>query len=141
MNEELEKFKSQYQRLRADFENYRKRTQKEKDGFGLEAQIELLEKILPILDNFERALDNAEGENGDFGEGVGLIYKQLMNTLQQHGLEIIESEGQPFDHKYHEAIMQVEDADSESGIVVEELQKGYLFKDKLIRPAMVKVAE
>ncbi|MFW6256766.1 MAG: nucleotide exchange factor GrpE [Bacillota bacterium] len=137
---ELEDFKKRYQRLKADFVNYRKRTQKEKDGLGLQAQIELLEEVLPVLDNFERALKTAEDE-GDLKEGIELIYKQLFNTLKQKGLEKIESEGQPFDHKYHEAIMQLEDSDQESGVVVEELQKGYMFQGKVIRPAMVKVAE
>ena len=140
LEEELADFKKKYQRLKADFVNYRKRSKREKDGLSLQAQIELLEEILPVVDNFERALLSTD-EEGEFKQGIELIYKQLFNALKQKGLEKIECEGCSFDHKYHEAIMQVEDSDEESGTVVEELQTGYLYNGKVIRPAMVKVAQ
>ena len=138
--EEVNSLRKKIQRLQADFDNYRRRTQKEKDGLGLKAQIELLEEILPVLDNFERALKTSEVES-EFKDGIKLIFKQLYNTLKQKGLEKIECENLEFDPRYHEAIMQVEDCKAESGIVIEELQKGYMFNGKVIRPAMVKVAE
>ena len=140
LQEKVDDFQKKHQRLKADFVNYRKRTQKEKDGLGLQAQIELLEEILPAIDNFERALLTAD-EESEFKEGIELIYKQLFNALKQLGLEKIEGKGCPFDHKYHEAIMQVEDSEVESGTVVEELQTGYMYNGKVIRPAMVKVAQ
>ena len=140
LEEEKDKYKNQLQRLKADFINYRKRMKKEKQGIELQAKIEILEEILPVIDNFERALSSKE-DQGEFKEGVEMIHRQLLSSLKQTGLEEITSEGEEFDTKYHEAIMQVEDADADSGMVVEELQKGYIFEDKVIRPAMVKVAE
>jgi molecular chaperone GrpE len=140
LKEEKGNYRKQLQRLKADFMNYRKRIKKEKEGIKLSAQIEIIEEILPIIDNFERAL-NSDDKKVEFKEGVQLIHKQLLNSLKQTGLEKINSEGKEFDPKYHEAIMQIEDSDSESGIVVEEIQKGYMYDDKVIRPAMVKVAE
>ena len=140
LEEEKDKFYNKLQRLQADFVNYRNRTKREKESVALEAKIELVNEILPVIDNFERAL-SAEGEKDDLRTGVEMIYKQLMNNLKSQGLKKIATVGEEFDHKYHEAIMQVEDCEEESGIIVEEMQTGYLIEDKVIRPAMVKVAK
>ena len=140
LNDEKDKLSQKYQRLKADFVNYRKRTKREKESISLEARIELANEILPVIDNFERAL-SSEGDENDFKTGVEMIYKQLINNLKSQGLEKIPTKGEEFDHKYHEAIMQVDDCDEESGIIVEEMQKGYMIEDKVIRPAMVKVAK
>ena len=120
--------------------NYRKRTKREKTSISLEARIELINELLPVIDNFERALISEE-EESEFKTGVEMIYKQLMNNLKQQGLQRIPTEEEEFDPKYHEAIMQVEDDDKESGMIVEEMQKGFMLEDKVIRPAMVKVAQ
>ncbi len=141
LEEERDFFQKKYQRLKADFSNFRKRNIKEKEGISLQAQIELLEELITVIDNLERALLSAEDGNGGLKKGVKLIYKQFLNVLKQKGLEVIESEGKPFNHKYHEAIMQVEDSEYESGMIVEVMQKGYLFNGRVIRPAMVKVAQ
>lgn len=142
--DEKKKYKKQLQRLKADFINYRKRMEREKNGLELKAKIELLEEIIPVIDNFERALNSEEDKKEsqkNYKEGVEMIYRQLLNSLKQEGLETIVTEDEEFDPKYHEAIMQIEDSDKDSGIIVEELQKGYIYCDKVIRPAMVKVAK
>ncbi len=128
------------QRLKADFVNFRKRTAKEKMGIGIQAKIELICEILPVLDNFERAL-NIKSADEEFKKGVEMIYKQLINTLRQEGLTKIAAEGEEFDHRYHEAICQVEDTDKESGVITEEIEKGYIFEERIVRPAKVKVAK
>ncbi len=128
------------QRLKADFVNFRKRTAKEKMAIGIRAKIEIISEILPVLDNFERAL-NVESGDQEFKKGVEMIYKQFVNTLKQEGLKRINAEGEEFDHKYHEAVCQVEDADVASGIIVDEIEKGYKFEDRVIRPAKVRVAK
>lgn len=140
LEEEKEDYYNKLQRLQADFVNYRNRTKREKESIALEAKIELVNELLPVIDNFERAL-SSEGEESDLKTGVEMIYKQLISNLKSQGLEKIATEGEEFHHKYHEAIMQVEDCEEESGIIVEEMQKGYLIEDKVIRPAMVKVAK
>ncbi|MGM0411193.1 MAG: nucleotide exchange factor GrpE, partial [Bacillota bacterium] len=124
LEEEKEKYLNRLQRLKADFNNYRNRTKREKEGLALEAKLELFNEILPVIDNFERALSSESDEN-DLKTGVEMIYKQLVNNLKSQGLKKIETVGEEFDHKYHEAIMQVEDCDYDSGIIVEEMQKGY----------------
>lgn len=140
LEEEKDKYYNKLQRLQADFVNYRNRTKREKESIALESKIELVNEILPVIDNFERAL-SSEGEENDLRTGVEMIYKQLINNLKSQGLEKICTVGEEFDHKYHEAIMQVENCEEDSGIIVEEMQKGYLIEDKVIRPAMVKVAK
>ncbi len=128
------------QRLKADFVNFRKRTAREKMAIGIKAKIELLSEILPIVDSFERALD-VKTEDQEFKKGVEMIYKQFVNTLKQEGLTKIEAKGEEFDPEYHEAVCQVEDSDLESGIIAEEIEKGYKFEDRVVRPAKVKVAK
>jgi len=143
---ELEKLVDEHQqrtlRTQADFDNFRKRTQKEKEELASYASMKLITQLLPIIDNFERAIA-ASKESGDFesfSKGVDMIFRQFGQQLEQEGLQPIEAVGQPFNPEYHQAVMQVESDEHEEGIVVEELQKGYMLKDKVLRPSMVKVS-
>jgi len=137
-NEDLEK---RLLRSIADFENYKKRTKVEKEDLAKYANARLIGEILPIIDNFKRAIDSShESKNFDsLIEGVEMVYRQLEELLKKEGLEAIEAVGKPFNPEFHQAVMQVEMDDYESGVVVEELQKGYKLKEKVIRPSMVKV--
>ena len=129
-------------RTQADFDNFRKRTQKEKEDFAKYASSKLITELLPIIDNFGRAI-TAAGDIADsdsFAKGVGMIFRQLEGVLKAEGLEPMETVGQPFNPEFHQAIMQVESDEYEEGIVVEEVQKGYILKDRVLRPAMVKVS-
>lgn len=131
-----------YLRTQADFDNFRRRSRQEKEDFAKYASGKLIEQLLPIVDNFERAL-SAGKDNNDYEallKGVDMIYRQLDQVLAQEGLQRIESVGQPFNPDYHQAIMQVKSDEHEEGIVVEEMQKGYKLKDKVLRVAMVKVS-
>ncbi|MCK8825147.1 nucleotide exchange factor GrpE [Fuchsiella alkaliacetigena] len=141
--EENEKYKDRIQRLQAEFSNYKKRVAKEKKRLRCTATEELLIELLPIIDNFERALSSVkeEQELDEVIEGLNMIWKQLLKVLEEEGVTEIDTVGEEFDPNLHEAMMKVESAEYESGIIVEELQKGYLFEDQVLRPAMVKVAE
>ncbi|AIQ54272.1 nucleotide exchange factor GrpE [Paenibacillus sp. FSL R7-0331] len=129
-------------RVQADFDNFRRRTQKEKEELAQYATSKLVTELLPVLDNFERALVTAPGnaESEAFTKGINMIFRQLEGVLKSEGLTAMETVGQPFNPEYHQAIMQVESEEYEEGIVTEEVQKGYLLKDKVLRPAMVKVS-
>ncbi|GGN96880.1 nucleotide exchange factor GrpE [Saccharibacillus kuerlensis] len=129
-------------RSQADFDNFRKRTIREKEELGKYASSKLISELLPIVDNFGRALDTRPEVEGSesFVKGVEMIYRQFENVLQAEGLTAMETVGQPFNPEFHQAVMQVESDEHEEGIVVEELQKGYMLKDKVLRPAMVKVS-
>lgn len=137
---EKEAFNNRLQRLQADFSNYRKRTDKEMGKIQSTAVVELIRELLPVIDNFERALSQGESED-DFKKGVEMIFRQLMTFLEKQGVEVIDAVGEEFDHNYHNAVMQVESEEFDSGIIIEELQKGYILGEIVIRPAMVKVAE
>lgn len=126
-------------RLMAEFDNYRKRNEKEKLEIYDRASSNLLAEMLPIVDNFERALE-AETTDKAFYEGVKMIYKQLMTTLEKAHVKVIEAKGKTFDPNFHNAVMHIEDDSYGENEVVEELQKGYLYKDKVLRYSMVKVA-
>ncbi|MDZ7672085.1 MAG: nucleotide exchange factor GrpE [Halanaerobiales bacterium] len=139
VTEEKDEYLNRLKRMKADFVNYRNRTKKEKSRIESSTKMEFINSILPVIDNFERALKSVD-EDSEFLSGVQMIYKQLLDVLKKEGLEIIETEGQEFDPQYHEAIMQIESNDYESGYVVEEVQRGYIMEDKVVRPAMVKVA-
>ncbi len=139
VTEEKDEYLNRLKRMKADFVNYRNRTKKEKSRIESSTKMEFINAILPVMDNFERALRSVD-EDSEFLSGVQMIYKQLLDVLKKEGLEVIETEGQEFDPQYHEAIMQIESDDYESGYVVEEVQRGYLMEDKVVRPAMVKVA-
>lgn len=139
---EVEEHKQRLLRTQADFDNFRRRTQKEKEELGKYASAKLITELLPVVDNFERALSTISDttEAASYVKGVEMILRQFEGILQAEGLTAMETVGQPFNPEYHQAIMQVESEDHEEGIIVEELQKGYLLKDKVLRPAMVKVS-
>jgi molecular chaperone GrpE len=140
LDAEVDDLLSRMQRLQADFVNYRKRSEREKEEMSLKGKIELASEILPVIDNFERALNSAD-ENTEFYSGVEMIYKQLLKLLSDQGIEEISAEGEEFDPEFHEAIMKV-DAENEEdeGKVVEVIQKGFILDERVVRPAMVKVA-
>lgn len=149
VNQQLEQLKQQaeenhqrFLRAQADFDNYRRRTMKEKEEFAKYASLKLIEQLLPVVDNFERALAVGK-DNKDVDaltKGIDMIFRQLDQVLAGEGLKPMETVGAPFNPEYHQAIMQVESDEHEEGIVVEEVQKGYMLKDKVLRPAMVKVS-
>jgi len=137
--DESQQLRDRYLRTLADFENFRKRNEREKADFFKYALANVMRDILPVLDNFDRALDHA-AEGDDFHRGVLLIYKQLFDVLQRHGLKPIEEQGVHFDPNIHEAVIREEDPSVPNHTVVAVLQKGYFLGDRLLRPAMVKVA-
>lgn len=137
---ERDEVKDSYQRLRAEFDNFKKRTQKEKESIYIDSVADAVKSMLPVVDNFERALaqdtDNVDG----IMEGMKMVYRQLLDAIESLGVEVIPSIGEKFDPKLHNAVMHVEDEEQEDNIVVEEFQKGYCLKGKVIRHSMVKVA-
>lgn len=138
--EEMEDLNDSYLRLQADFMNYKKRTEKDKVKTIAYANEDLLCDLLPVIDNFERALENAENEDNSFLEGTKMIYNQLFKVLVDYGLEEIEALGEKFDPNYHHAVLMEESEDDE-GTILEVFQKGYKLNEKVIRPSMVKVAK
>lgn len=139
-DKEIAELNDRLLRLQADFINYKNRVEKEKETIFSYATEDLISQILPILDNFERAMENVEEDNG-FHQGVKMIYNQLVETLNNNGLKEIECLGKCFDPNFHHAVFMEEVEDSEEGTILEVLQKGYMLKDKVIRPSMVKVAK
>lgn len=127
-------------RMQAEFENARRRAAREQQDFRDFATVDAIKSLLPVIDSFERALQ-AKSEPADFRKGVELIYKQLQDHLGKLGVRPIAAKGQQFDPHVHEAIEMVETADAAEHEVLEEWQRGYQFKDRLLRPAMVKVAK
>jgi molecular chaperone GrpE len=137
--QQVEELTDRLKRSMAEFDNFRKRTEKEKASMYVIGAREVIEKILPVVDNFERGL--AQACEGDaFAEGMKMIYKQLMTALEDLGVEPIEAVGKEFDPNFHNAVMHVEDENAGDNVVVEELQKGYTYKDFVVRHSMVKVA-
>ncbi|MCG0274765.1 MAG: nucleotide exchange factor GrpE [Thermosediminibacteraceae bacterium] len=134
-------YKELWLRALADYDNFKKRTQKEIEQIQLYAGEQLIKDILPILDNFERALDSIKDTDSAVYEGVKLIYNQMKSVLNKYGVQEIEAEGKPFDPQFHEAMMTVESDEYESDTVVEVLRKGYTYHSKVIRPSLVKVAK
>ncbi|WP_445677875.1 nucleotide exchange factor GrpE [Psychrobacillus sp. FSL K6-2365] len=130
-------------RLRADFENYKRRVQLDKASDHKYRAQSVLMDILPVLDNFERALavETTSEEATSLVKGVDMVYRTLLEAVKKEGLEQIEAEGVAFDPNFHQAVMQEQDDSKESGIVLQELQKGYKLKDRVLRPSMVKVNE
>ena len=128
-------------RLQADFENFRKRAQREKDEARQFANQSLIEKQLPILDNFEMALAAAKDADPALRDGVQMIYDQLLGILRDSGVETIDATGEDFDPNLHEAISQQESTEAEPGTVVEQVQRGYRLNERLVRPARVVVAK
>jgi molecular chaperone GrpE len=139
----LEEAENRILRLQADFENFRRRTRLDREAAEKYRAQSLVTDILPVLDNFERALKvEADDEKSkSILQGMEMIYRQLLDALKKEGVEAIECVGMQFDPHLHHAVMQVEDSEFESNIVVEELQKGYKLKDRVIRPSMVKVSQ
>ena len=127
-------------RLQAEFENARKRTAREQQDFREYAVSDAVKALLPTLDSFERALQTGAEEKSEFRGGIELIYKQLQDALQKLGLRAIPAKGEPFDPHLHEAIEMVDTTDAADHQILEELQRGYKLKDRLLRPSMVKVA-
>lgn len=137
--EKIAELTDDLQRLQAEFENYKKRTEKEKEEFVRYAKAELVAKLLPVLDTFEIALRNAK-DHEKFVKGMEMVFAQLFSTLEAEGLRLMQAQGKKFDPYYHEVMLKQE-SDKEEGIVLEELQKGYMFKDKVLRYSKVKVSE
>lgn len=137
-DQKIEELTDRLQRSMAEFDNFRKRTEKEKASMYIIGAKEIIEKILPVVDNFERGLDTAR-EGDSFADGMQMIYKQLMTTLEELGVKAIEAVGQPFDPNFHNAVMHVDDPEQGENLVIEEFQKGYLYKDFVVRHSMVKV--
>jgi len=142
---EIAELQNRILRVHADFDNYRKRVHKEKEEWVQYASQDLVEKLLPVLDNFARAISAVEVQNEETKNvlaGIGMIEKQLREILQKEGLEPIEAVGKEFNPQFHEAVMQVLVEESiPDNQVVEEIRKGYLFKGRLLRASMVKVAK
>ena len=142
-DEEIENLTDRLKRQMAEFDNFRKRTDKEKSQmFDMGART-IVEKILPVIDNFERGLASVPEENQDdpFVSGMQMVYKQLMTELEAAGVKAIECAGEEFNPDFHNAVMQVESEELESGTIAQELQKGYMYKDSVVRHSMVSVVQ
>lgn len=138
-DEKIEELTDRVQRQMAEFENFRKRTEKEKAAMFDMGATDVIEKILPVVDNFERGLAGADVSD-PFVEGMNKVYKQLETILADLGVTAIEAEGKEFDPNLHNAVMHEENPDVGEGIITQELQKGYKYKDTVVRHSMVKVA-
>jgi len=137
---ELAEVQDRYLRLRAEFENFRRRSERDRSDFLQFAGMEIVRELLPIVDDFERA-QKSETTDAGYRKGIDLIYQRLVDTLKKVGLEPIAIEpGAPFDPNLHQAVVRFETAEAPDHTVLEEFQRGYNFKGKLLRPAMVKVA-
>ena len=137
--QQVEELTDRLKRNMAEFDNFRKRTEKEKASMYVIGARDIVEKILPVVDNFERGL--AQAPQGDaFADGMKMIYKQLMTALDEMGVKEIEAKGKEFDPNLHNAVMHVEDENAGTNEVVEVFQKGYTYKDFVVRHSMVKVA-
>lgn len=139
---EDEELETRYLRLQADFANYKKRIEKEKESIYTFANEKLVSELLDVIDNFERAFSSVDEkvENDSFFEGVTMVYKQLINILEKNGLEEIEAKNQKFDPNLHHAVMQEANDEVDENTVIDVFQKGYKLKNKVIRPSMVKVS-
>ena len=142
-DERIEELTDQVKRQMAEFENFRKRTEKEKTQMYEIGAKSIIEKILPVVDNFERGLAAVPGELKDnaFVDGMDKIYKQMMTVFEEMDVKPIEAVGKEFDPEFHNAVMQVESEEYDSGIVAQELQKGYLYRDTVVRHSMVAVVQ
>ena len=141
-DEKIDELTDRLTRQMAEFDNFRKRTEKEKSQMYEIGAKDIIEKILPVVDNFERGLDSIpeDEKSTPFAEGMEKIYKQLMTTLEGIGVKPIEAVGKEFDPDFHNAVMHVEDEELGENIVAEEFQKGYTYRDSVVRHSMVKVA-
>ncbi len=141
-DQKIEDLTDQLKRQMAEFDNFRKRTEKEKSAMFEVGARSIIEKMLPVIDNFERGLaavpEDAKGT--PFAEGMEMIYKQLLKNLEEAGVKPIEAVGQPFDPNFHNAVMHVEDENLGENVVAQEFQKGYIYRDTVVRHSMVQVA-
>jgi molecular chaperone GrpE len=137
----LEEKENKILRLQADFDNYRRRARLDQEAAEKYRAQSLVSEILPALDNFERALkvEVTDDKMKSLLQGMEMVYRQLVEAVKKEGVEVIEAVGQPFDPHLHQAVMQVEDSSFEPNTIIEEFQKGYKLKDRIIRPSMVKV--
>ncbi|MCR5417220.1 MAG: nucleotide exchange factor GrpE [Pseudobutyrivibrio sp.] len=139
-DEQIEQLTDRVTRQMAEFENFRRRTEQEKSQMFAIGAKSIVEKILPVVDNFERGLATVEEGADPFSDGMLMIYKQMLTTLDEAGVKPIEAVGQEFNPDFHNAVMHVEDEEVGENIVVEEFQKGYMYNDTVVRHSMVKVA-
>ncbi len=141
--EKIEQLEDRVMRQMAEFENFRKRTEREKQAMFETGARSVIEKILPVVDNFERGLKTVpeEGKEDPFVDGMNRVYKQLLTELENIGVKPIEAVGCEFDPNLHNAVMQVQSEEYESGVVAQELQKGYTYRDTVVRHSMVGVVE
>ena len=141
MQAKIDELEDRVKRQMAEFENFRKRTDKEKAMMFETGAKSVIEKILPVVDNFERGLATIpeDDENSAFANGMKMIYKQMMDELDKLGVKPIEAVGQEFDPNFHNAVMQVESEEYESGVVAQELLKGYMYHESVVRHSMVAV--
>ena len=140
LEEDFNEFKDKYQRLLADFTNYKQREEAAKADFKKYASSNLVEKLLPVLDNFDRALKDQDPEDG-LVKGIVMTRDEMIQVLEKEGLELIESDGCAFDPNLHQAVLAEESDEIESDHIIETFQKGYKLNNRVIRPAMVKVAK
>lgn len=141
-DEKIEELTDRLTRQMAEFDNFRKRTEREKSQMYEVGAKDIIEKILPIVDSFERGLAavTEDQKEDPFVDGMDKVYKQLITTLESAGVTPIEAVGKPFDPEFHNAVMHIDDEDQEENVVVEEFQKGYMYRDSVVRHSMVKVA-
>ena len=141
LKERVEELEDRVKRQMAEFENFRKRTEKEKTAMFETGAKSVIEKILPVVDNFERGLASVpeEEKGGAFAQGMEMIYKQLMQELEKMEVKPIPAVGEEFNPDFHNAVMQVESDEYESGVIAQELQKGYTYRDSVVRHSMVAV--
>ena len=140
-NEELESLNNKLLRLQADYLNYKNRVEKEKVQTYGNAVSDVINCLLPVVDNLERALETESSHNNSFKEGIKMIYDQLMVILEKKGLKEIEALHKPFDHNFHYGVAFEAESEEEDGTIIEVFQKGYTVNDKVIRPSMVKISK
>ena len=141
-DQKIEELEDRLKRNLAEFDNFRKRTEKEKSAMFDMGAKSILEKLLPVIDNFERAFSTVpeDPEAAQYAKGMEMIYRQLLKNLEDAGATPIDCKGKPFDPNYHNAVMHVEDESLGENVIAEEFQKGYMYKDSVLRYSMVKVA-
>lgn len=139
---QIEELTDKVRRTMAEFDNFRKRTEKEKSAMFEIGAKDIIERILPVIDNFERGLASVpeDAKGSAFAEGMEMIYKQLLKNLEEAGVKPIQAAGQPFDPNFHNAVMHIEDENLGENVVAVELQKGYMYRDSVVRHSMVQVA-
>ena len=143
LKERIEELEDRVKRQMAEFDNFRKRTEKEKTAMFETGAKSVIEKILPVVDNFERGLASVPEEEKEtgFAQGMEMIYKQLMTELENMDVKPIPAVGEEFNPDFHNAVMQVESEEYESGVIAQELQKGYTYRDSVVRHSMVAVVQ